>query len=253
VRSTDAMVGHQTPLRTRFIRGLNSVVRQLRSANLQKFVIKFALRKRHACHIDRWVYFSAAAKIKHIVVDLSPGPKGSTDTDDMYSFPVDAFNGSSGSYVKSLRLGFVLLALPCDFCGFKNLKKLCLLNAVITGELEYLLLECAVLEWLSITRCKLVGLSITQQLGRLLFLRVKYCNLQKLNIQAPNLTTLEFADYIIPIVLGVSVKISEATIQLFSRFDCLGYVFSELLKAFSHIQSLSINFRIYTEVCSLIF
>lgn len=150
--------------------------------------------------------------------------------------------------MSSLRLGFVLLALPSDFCGFKNLKKLSLHRVGVTGELEYLLLECAVLEWLSITRCRLVGLNISQQLSRLLFLRVHYCNLQKLNIQAPNLTTFDFADAMIPIVLGESIKISEATIKLLSLFDCLGYVFSELVKTFSHVQSLSINFRIQTEV-----
>lgn len=252
MRGTDAITGHRIPMRTRFIRAVNSVLRQLRSSSLQKCVIKFGLRKRHTYHIDRWVHFGAASKAKHIVFDLSPGPKGSTDTDGLYTFPVDIFNASGGSYVRSLHLGFVLLAPPSDSCGFKSLKKLSLHNVGITGELDCLLLECAVLEWLSITCCRLVGLSINQQLGRLLFLRVQYCKLQKLNIQAPNLSTLEFADDIIPIILGESVRISNATIELFSLFDCFGYVFSELVKTFSHVQFLSINFRIQTEVCLLI-
>lgn len=118
----------------------------------------------------------------------------------------------------------------------------------ITGELQGFLPECPVLEWLSITWCKLVGLTINQQLGRLLFLRVEYCNLQKLNIQAPNLVKLEYSDDIIPIVLGESLKILEAKIQLFSSLDCFDYVFSELFKALSHAQSLSITFSIETEV-----
>lgn len=68
---------------------------------MQKFVIKLGLSKRHTQHIDRWVHFSSASKTKHIVLDLSPGPKGSTDTDGVYSFPLDIFNASGGSYVKS--------------------------------------------------------------------------------------------------------------------------------------------------------
>ncbi|TVU16663.1 hypothetical protein EJB05_40238 [Eragrostis curvula] len=248
VRSTDATVGHHTTRRIRFIRGVNSVLRQLRSSILQKFVIKFGLRKRHTRHIDRWIHFSAASKSKHLVLDLSPGPKGSRDTDDIYIFPVEIFDASGGSYVKSLHLGFVLLASPSDFCGFKNLKKLSLHNVCVTGELEHMLLQCAVLEWLSLRCCKLVGLSISHELGRLLFLRVQYCKLQKLNIKAPNLTTLEFTDEIIPIVLGESINISEATINFISSSDCFSYVFSDLVKIFSNVQSLSINFKIRTEV-----
>ncbi|TVU16658.1 hypothetical protein EJB05_40233, partial [Eragrostis curvula] len=153
VRNTDATIGHQTTRRIRFIRGVNSVLRQFRSSILQKFVIKFGLRKRHTRHIDRWIRFSAASKTKHIVLDFSPGRKGSTDTvsDGLYSFPLDIFNASGGSYI-------------------------------------------------------------------------------------------------MPIVLGEPIKISEATINFISSSDCFDYVFSELVKTFSHVQSLSINFKIQTEV-----
>jgi len=248
MHNNNAIVDHRKPMQLRFIRGVNSVMRQLRPANLDKFVIKFSLRKRHTLHINRWVKFSAASRAKHFVLDLCPGQKVSKDTDDRYSFPLDIFNAKGCSCVKHLRLGFVLLTLLSNCCGFKNLKKLSLHRVSITGELQGFLPECPVLEWLSITWCKLVGLTINQQLGRLLFLRVEYCNLQKLNIQAPNLVKLEYSDDIIPIVLGESLKILEAKIQLFSSLDCFDYVFSELFKALSHAQSLSITFSIETEV-----
>jgi len=248
MHNNNAIVDHRKPMQLRFIRGVNSVMRQLRPANLDKFVIKFSLRKRHTLHINRWVKFSAASWAKHFVLDLCPGQKVSKDTDDRYSFPLDIFNAKGCSCVKHLRLGFVLLTLLSNCCGFKNLKKLSLHRVSITGELQGFLPECPVLEWLSITWCKLVGLTINQQLGRLLFLRVEYCNLQKLNIQAPNLVKLEYSDDIIPIVLGESLKILEAKIQLFSSLDCFDYVFSELFKALSHAQSLSITFSIETEV-----
>ncbi|KAL6844329.1 hypothetical protein ACP4OV_026002 [Aristida adscensionis] len=251
MRSTIAdTTGHRKPMRTRFIRVVNSILRQLRSTNLDKFVVRFPLRKRHTHHIDRWLKFSAASRTKHVVLDLCPGPKGSSDMDDKYSFPLDMFDGSC---VKNLCLGFVLLTLPSDFSGFKNLKKVSLDMVGITGELQCLLPECPVLEWLSITRCRLVGLSISQQLSRLLFLRVQGNNLQRLNIQAPNLTTFEFKDKLIPIVLGESLNISKAEIDLFSSLDCFDYVFSELANPRSHVQSLSVNCWISGEVCAGIY
>lgn len=135
MRSSDAMAGHQKPLRTRFIRGINSVTRQLKSVNLNKFVVKFALRKRHTPHIDRWINFSAKSRTKHVVLDLCPRRRFSADTDDRYSFPLHLFNASSGSCVKSLRLGYVYLTLSPDLGGFSNLKKLSLHKVDITGEL----------------------------------------------------------------------------------------------------------------------
>uniref|UniRef100_M8CEX4 Uncharacterized protein n=1 Tax=Aegilops tauschii TaxID=37682 RepID=M8CEX4_AEGTA len=232
MRGSNAVVGcRKPPLRTRFIRGINSILRQLRSTNLNKFVVKFALRKRHTSHIDRWIKFSATSKTKHVVMDLSPGLKGSNKRDDMYSFPLHLFSGSSGSCVRSLCLGFVYLTPPADLHGFSNLKKLSLHMVTITGELQCLFPECAVLEWLSITKCRMVGLSIGQELSRLQYLCVKICSLQKLDIRAPNLTTLVFAD-----------------LMLFSASDCFNYVCNDVVNALSHVQSLSIYFQMNTKV-----
>lgn len=181
-------------------------------------------------------------------MDLCPGLKGSNKTDDMYSFPLHLFSGSSGSCVRSLCLGFVYLTLPPDLHGFANLKKLSLHMVTITGELQCLFPECAVLEWLSITKCRLVGLSIGQELSRLQYLCVKFCSLQKFDIQAPNLTTLVFSDLMVPIMLHEPLKISEATISLLSASDCFNYVCTDVVNALSHVQSLSIYFRIDTKV-----
>jgi len=82
MHNNNAIVDHRKPMQLRFIRGVNSVMRQLRPANLDKFVIKFSLRKRHTLHINRWVKFSAASRAKHFVLDLCPGQKVSKDTDD---------------------------------------------------------------------------------------------------------------------------------------------------------------------------
>ncbi|VAH35300.1 unnamed protein product [Triticum turgidum subsp. durum] len=251
MRSSNAMLGRQKTSKTRFVRRINSILQQLQSASLNKFVVKFALRKRHTAHIDRWVNFSVASRTKHLVLDLCPGMKvSSIDTDDMYTFPLHLFDASSGSCVKSLRLGFVYLMPLPDLCGFANLKKLSLHMVTITGEFSCLVPVCAVLEWLSITRCRMAGLSIAQELSQLHYLCVQFCFLLKLEIRAPNLVTFMFNDHAIPIMLGEPLKISEATIGLFSSSDCFNYVFTDLVNALSHVQSLSINFKINTEVCS---
>ncbi|KAF7024681.1 hypothetical protein CFC21_036991 [Triticum aestivum] len=249
---SNATTGPAKPLRTRFIRGVNSIQRQLKSSNLNKFVVKFALRKRHTPHIDRWVNFCASSMAKHVVLDLCPGPKGSTDTDDKYSFPLHLLGASGGSCVKSLSLGFVYLALPPDHRGFANLKKLSLEIVHVTGDLGRLLPKCAVLEWLSLTRCRLDELSIGEELSRLRCLQVKYCMLQKLHVRAPNLAMFVFAGRVIPILLGESVKISEATVDLVTSSDCFNYVFTDLVDALSHVPSLSIGFRIETKVINFV-
>ncbi|XP_047074693.1 F-box protein At5g03100-like [Lolium rigidum] len=250
--SNAATTGPAKPLRTRFIRGINSIQRQLKSSNLNKFVVKFALRKRHTPHIDRWINFCAASRAKHVVLDLCPGPKGSSDKDDKYSFPLHLLGASGGSCVKSLSLGFVYLTLPPDHCGFANLKKLSLQMVHVTGDLRCLLPNCAVLEWLSLTKCRMDELSIGQELSRLHYLQVKYCMLQKLDIRAPNLTMFLFAGRTIPILLGEPVKISEATVELITSSDCFSYVFTDLVDALSHVQSLSISFRIETKVINFV-
>ncbi|VAH35298.1 unnamed protein product [Triticum turgidum subsp. durum] len=253
MRSSNAMLGRQKTSKTRFVRRINSILQQLQSASLNKFVVKFALRKRHTAHIDRWVNFSVASRTKHLVLDLCPGMKvSSIDTDDMYTFPLHLFDASSGSCVKSLRLGFVYLMPLPDLCGFANLKKLSLHMVTITGEFSCLVPVCAVLEWLSITRCRMAGLSIAQELSQLHYLCVQFCFLLKLEIRAPNLVTFMFNDHAIPIMLGEPLKISEATIGLFSSSDCFNYVFTDLVNALSHVQSLSINFKINTEVLGFV-
>lgn len=118
-------------------------------------------------------------------------------------------------------------------------------------DLRCLLPKCAVLEWLSLTRCRLDELSIGEELSRLHCLQVKYCMLQKLHVRAPNLTMFVFAGRVIPILLGESVKISEATVDLVTSSDCFSYVFTDLVDALSHVPSLSIGFRIETKVCTL--
>ncbi|KAL6651756.1 hypothetical protein ACP70R_010681 [Stipagrostis hirtigluma subsp. patula] len=229
-----------------FIGRVNSIVGQLSSvsATLNKFVVKFPLLLSDSDHIDRWVSLSAASRARCIVLDLSP--KFSTERNARYSFPLHLF---SGSCVKSLCLGYVSLKLPPSLRGFTNLKKLSLHMVSITGDLQDLLPECNVLEWLTLTDCSLHPyLIIRQPLQRLWYLRVLRCRLQKLELQAPNLTEFEFTNYPVPFVLGDCLKMSMASIILLSPLHAFGYVCTELPNALPHVQDrLYISLKIRTE------
>uniref|UniRef100_I1R0S4 F-box domain-containing protein n=1 Tax=Oryza glaberrima TaxID=4538 RepID=I1R0S4_ORYGL len=260
--SSNAAGDHPTSNKTTFIRRANSIVRQLSSssATLNKFVVKFPLLRSDADHIDRWVSLSAASRARRIVLDLCPEFEKFGDKDQMYSFPLHLFSGGScvggNSCVKSLCLGFVslnLLQLPP--AGNTNrltiLKKLTLHKVSIAGDLQSLLMECDALEWLSLTFCSLqhCDLVIHQPLQRLRYLRVLHCRLQKLELQAPNLTEFEFANHQVPLVLGDCVNMSMASVGLLLPSDGFDYACTKLPVALPHVcDRLTLSMAIRTEM-----
>jgi len=194
------------------------------------------------------------SKARHIVVDFSQGSWGD-DHDSRYIFPLHNFSGSNGSSVRSLRLMFLCLNPPPDFCGFTNLKKLKLDAVSIPGHLQCLLPECAVLEWLSIVRCTLRGLQTSQPLYRLRYLRVQHCNgMQKVEIQAPNLDVFKFHDSPKPIVLNGCLALAEATVALLASSDCFNYAFTELPSGIPHARKLNMELIMCgnTKVCTML-
>ncbi|CAO2037071.1 unnamed protein product [Urochloa humidicola] len=237
---------HPTPDVATFIRRVNSIVRQLSSsATLDKFVVKFPLLRTDASHIDRWVSLSAASRARRIILDLCPEVT-TTERNERYSFPLQLFTGSC---VKSLCLGFVSMSLPPGPCGFTNLKKLGLHMVSITGDLQCLLPECDVLEWLSLTECSLHPyLILHRPLQRLRYLRLLDCRLHRLELQAPNLTEFEFTNYPVTFILGDCPNMSMVSIGLLSPEYSFGYACRELPAAIPHVQnSLSISLKIRTE------
>ncbi|KAL6651761.1 hypothetical protein ACP70R_010686 [Stipagrostis hirtigluma subsp. patula] len=237
---------HPTSVAATFIGRVNSIMGQLSSvsATLNKFVVKFPLLQSDSDHIDQWVSLSAVSRARRIILDLCP--KFSTERNERYRFPLHLF---SGSCVKSLCLGYVSLKLPPGLSGFTNLKKVGLHMVSITGDLEYLLPECDVLEWLSLTECSLHPyLIIGRPLQRLRYLRVLHCRLQKLELQAPNLTEFEFTNYQVSFVLGDCPNMSMASIVLLSPLCAFGYACTELPNALPHVKDcLSISLKIRTE------
>ncbi|KAF0896075.1 hypothetical protein E2562_018190 [Oryza meyeriana var. granulata] len=263
--SSNAAVDHPTSNVTAFIRRANSIMRQLSSATLHKFVVKFPLLRGDADHLDRWVSLSAASRARRIVLDLCPEVEKFGDKNQMYSFPLHLFTGGScvggNPCVKSLYLGFVSLNLlplaaggSTTTSGFTNLKQLTLHKVSIVGDLQSLLPECAVLEWLSLTYCSLHchDLIIRQPLEQLRYLRVLQCRLQKLQLQAPNLTEFEFTNQQVPLVLGDCINMSMASVELLLLSDDFDYICTKLPVALPHVRDrLTVGTAIRTEALVL--
>ncbi|KAJ1257882.1 hypothetical protein BS78_10G030000 [Paspalum vaginatum] len=222
--------------RGKFIRNVNSVLRQLRSTTLKKFVVRFRLRKPQTHHVDRWVSFAAMSKARCVIFDFSPGSSGD-DIDSRCIFPPHHFSGSSGSPVRSLHLMFLCLMPLPDFHGFTNLKKLKLDSVLIPGHLY-------------IVRCTLHGLQASQPLVRLRYLHVQECSgMEKVQLQAPNLATFKFHNRPMAVVLNGCLNISEATIvALVSSYDCFDYALTQLPSGIPHVQKHNIEFTMETKI-----
>ncbi|KQJ85454.1 hypothetical protein BRADI_5g27140v3 [Brachypodium distachyon] len=200
-----------------FITRVDNVLRPLwatagTTTTLDKFVIKFKLRRKHKYHIDRWITFATMSRAKLIALDFIMRESGPSFEHYKYIVPLCNLSGPSGSCVKSLDLGYMCLKLHPSFCGIMNLKNLTLSTVSIDRvDLQCLLLSCALLESLSIEWCSLSSLCVQQELCQLQYLRVHGCDLEMIELHAPNLTRFEFDDDLRQIMLTKSWKLSEAT------------------------------------------
>ncbi|ONM12445.1 SKP1-like protein 4 [Zea mays] len=252
--------------RTNFAMRVNSFLRQLHThPTLNKFVIKFGLRRKHTRHVNRWIRFCSVSRARHITINFTPGVKDffMGPANSKYIFPLNVFSGPEGSstHVRTLHLGYVCLdTTSSDFMIFANLKKLTLHKISFLGDLQCLMLpECNSLECLSISFCSLPGLSTCQPLQRLRCVRLHYCYLKKIELEAPNLTSFDLTNQPIPFVLGGSLNVMEANIKLLAKDspygDNLDYIYTELPAALSHVHKLSITsgLFVFDQVFSYIF
>ncbi|CAM0901540.1 unnamed protein product [Alopecurus aequalis] len=239
-------------LARQFIKNVDNVLRPLwytptaTTTTLEKFAVKFGLRKKHRYHIDRWASFSTLSKAKDIALDFTSDEicSGSKYDKYKYALALSNFTGPNGSCVRSLYLGNMRLELPPSFCGITNLKKLTLNDVSINGDdLQCMLLRCAVLENLSLEWCSsLSSLHIRQELCRLQELHVRFSHLE-IELHASNLKTFVFDDYVKQLLLNECLKLSEATFVSNMRaagFDEYGsdFTFAELPPALPHMHKL---------------
>ncbi|TVU51579.1 hypothetical protein EJB05_03015 [Eragrostis curvula] len=230
----------------RFIDMVNHILSKHSGLTVNRFSVTFELRKEHANDIDGWVSFAIASKAKVVILDFSPyrGPY-----EDNYSFPYHLFNHQNTSYLQVLRLSSVTLGPNPDISGFANLTTLDLEHVLVMQDLHYLLLKCPALEWLSIRLCSLPhNLHAAEPLHLLKFLCVQDCAVNKIELNAPNLTTFEYRGTSnVLIALHKCLKLKTAGIY-FHVEDNLGYVFTGLPNALPNVETLHVRANVMTQI-----
>ncbi|XBH86556.1 hypothetical protein VPH35_074190 [Triticum aestivum] len=235
--------------REAFIRNVECVLCQLDPTIARdKFVLEFKLINTNVqTHVDRWVAFCATSRVKHIVFDFKPGSWGKHD--NSFNFPIHLFiNGAPA--VRSLCLMSAYLNPVPGFSSFTNLRKLMLDS--VSGDIQCMLLPaCSMLEWLSIVRCTLHSLTTSQPLRQLRYLCVHYCfNVQKLEVQAPNLNTFIFGSletHPVSFIIDGCLEIQEVTIKLPTwRSDLFDYAFAD--HGMANVPKLSVELAIDSKV-----
>uniref|UniRef100_A0A0E0MGX5 Uncharacterized protein n=1 Tax=Oryza punctata TaxID=4537 RepID=A0A0E0MGX5_ORYPU len=140
-----------------------------------------------------------------------------------------------------VQLNFVSIKPPSKFRGFPNLRKLDLQFLDVTSkDLEIMLSNCIILEWLNIHRCHLNDeLRVGSPLPRLVYLQVVYCDVTKIQFHAMELATFVYEGDLVPIALKHSLKLENANIKLDSLND--RHAISDLVKAFPNLRNLNFH------------
>ncbi|CAL4974644.1 unnamed protein product [Urochloa decumbens] len=229
-----------------FIDTVNLILEEHSGLAVNRLAVKFGLHKAHANAIDRWVSFAIASKAKVVALDFSPylGPY-----ENNYSFPYYLFHKQNSSHLQVLRLYCVTLDSSHDFCGFSNLTTLALEHVLILQDLQFLLLKCPSLDWLSIRLCPgLHDLHVDEPLEQLKFLRVQGCAINRIKLHAPNLTSFEYrGGSKVHFALNECLKLKTASIK-FNVEENLEYVFTEVPNGLPYVEALHVEVTVKTQI-----
>uniref|UniRef100_A0A0A9F0D8 F-box domain-containing protein n=1 Tax=Arundo donax TaxID=35708 RepID=A0A0A9F0D8_ARUDO len=220
-----------------FIQRVDAVLKQ-HSGIVEKMEVQFSpLHNEHAEHIDRWVQFAIASKTKQLILDFEL----QYPTKEPYSFPFQLFDATSGSHLQSMKLGSVSLKQPGNIKVFLNLKKLELVDVNINDEeLKFMLFNCNVLEFIGISRCKmLTTLHTPRPVNHLKHLQVSHCPLlQGIELNF-GLITLEYEGALMQLappstLRNVSIKSSDIG-------SALTYMFTEWPSTLPRLETLTLR------------
>jgi hypothetical protein len=145
-------------------------------------------KKIDCCYLSNWLHIAVTAGIEELI--LWP-----PYSEVAYNFPCSLLPSGNENSIKYLQLADCAFRPTSGLDCWRRLTKLSLINVLITGdELESLLSNSFILEWLVLLRCnEIVCVKIPCQLQRLSFLRVGQCKqLQEIESKAPNISTFCF-------------------------------------------------------------
>ncbi|CAL4971300.1 unnamed protein product [Urochloa decumbens] len=222
-----------------FVQRVDAVLRQHSGAGVEKLEVEFfPLHNEHAEHIDRWVKFAIASKTKQLILDFEAQCRG----EEPYTFPFQLFDTATGSHLQSMKLGAISLKQPASIKLFLNLKKLELVDVNITDdELKLMLCCCNVLEFIGISRCKLLTRIHTSSHPRngIKHLQVSQCPLlQGIELHS-GLITLEYEGPLMPLALPSTLR--NMSIEFSGIFSALAYVLTELPITLRRLETLTLR------------
>uniref|UniRef100_R7W4Z4 Uncharacterized protein n=1 Tax=Aegilops tauschii TaxID=37682 RepID=R7W4Z4_AEGTA len=228
------------PQRTQmFIDHVNAVLTKHSGRALDQLEIKFIFETKLVDYLNNWIRFAMSAHTKSLAFDLAP-PSNFPEYGDHYRFPFEQFtDNKSVSCLACLQLSFVRFEPPpTSFIGFPNLRKLHLHVVKTTRQdLESVLCSCVNLEWLSLLRCHLKDEMkvVRRPLSHLRYLHVVYCDITKIEFDAPNLSTFVYDGPYRPITLHHATKLENSRWTLNSP------------RVFSHLRHAQILLIIHRE------
>lgn len=219
---------------------INAILQQHSGKIVEEFEVKFEFDSKLVDHLNGLVDFVVSSQTKKMAFDLVPtNPVGLLDR---YRFPFERFDNGSISRLQHIQLSFASLELPPHFSGFLNLRNLDLhLIRSTQKDLQDLLSQCFNIEWLSLVRCHIGGeIKVTHPLPRLLYLRVTYCDITKLQLNAINLKAFMYDGMRHPIDLGHALVLKEASLHFFGSVH-LEDALTTLPSMLPCVQSLSLD------------
>uniref|UniRef100_A0A0E0A6E6 F-box domain-containing protein n=1 Tax=Oryza glumipatula TaxID=40148 RepID=A0A0E0A6E6_9ORYZ len=212
---------------------INAVLHQHSGKIVEEFEVKFEFDSKLVDHLNGLVDFAVSSQTKKMAFDLVPtNPVGLLDR---YRFPFERLDNGSISRLQHIQLSFASLELPPHFSVFLNLRnldlhllrrifKICYHNALILN-----------------VRCHIGGeIKVTQPLPRLLYLRVTYCDITKLQLNAINLKAFMYDGMRHPIDLGHALVLKEASLHFFGSVH-LEDALTTLPSMLPCVQSLSLD------------
>jgi hypothetical protein len=221
---------------------VDAVIKQQSGEGVEKMEVNYALlSNEHAYHIDKWLNFAIASKIKHLILDLTTYSPKREFIKELYKFPFQFFDATNSSHLQSVKLCCVSLNKAANFEAFRHLKKLELVDVDITDEeLQLMLSNCIVLEFLGLSFIRtLRSLRTPHPSKHFKHLLVSYCPfLQDIELNS-GLKALEYEGPLIPLappgtLKNVSVKSSDIS-------SALVYISTELPSTVHRLEMLTLK------------
>ncbi|KAL6905447.1 hypothetical protein ACP4OV_003048 [Aristida adscensionis] len=223
-----------------FIKNVNEVLEQCHGRIVEELSIKFEFETLLVDHLNSWVKFAESSHTKFLALDLTPRGIEALD-DPQYIFPFHLFDNRSICHLQHIQLHFVAVKLATGFCGFPKLRKLDLYKVHINAkDLEDMLSNCRILEWLSIVHCHMYAeLKVQSPLPCLLFLNVAYCELTSMEFHAMKLKTFVYKGSAVPTNLNLVSELRNANI--FFAGAAIGDSIPALSNVFTNVQNLTFD------------